>query len=334
MTENAKAEKPATAAQFADQTEQFENFDVTVQMDDVPPIVTSPPVSGEKTEVLPTDSAPKQSGIKTALIGDDFGAAEYFEQKETAPPTSLETGETSAKTDENFAPTPATGDKTVIEYENQPAELDFDAMQPVSAFDSAPQAENFASTAETRLPTEDFAPSNEQWTPPPTPGYDSQPKPTPPMPVAQPAQEKKSSKGLLFGVLGALFGLVILAAAGGGIAWYMMYYQGSADVTPTPTPEVTATPTPEATPEQAITNTDNTNADVVNANTDVNSDVNTTPSPEQTKPVVTQQTPVTTKTVTTRPTQITSNTPRPATPKPATPKPQPTSKIRGTIIPQ
>ncbi len=340
MTETI-AENQPTASQNAEQTEQIPNFDATLKIGDVPNI-SAPQNFGEKTEVLPSaDSAPQQSNVKTEVFGGDFGAAEYLAKKETAPPENFVTDDYSAKTDENIVPpSNFTGDKTVpfIAVDNQPADVDFAQTQPVSAFDSVPQVENFASTAETRLPTEDFSQTNEQAVPQTTPNYDSKPKqwqaqPTP----AQPQPAKKKSKGLLFGILGALFGLLVLAAVGGGAAWYFMNQQSTSDATnvatPTPEPSIMQTPTPETTPEQANANTGNSsNSDVVTTSSPDNSNVNTAPSPEQTKPVVTQQTPVTTKTVTTRPT-VATNTPRPTTPRPTT-KPDTKPTVRGGIIPQ
>jgi serine/threonine protein kinase len=349
MTSN-KAAETFTASQNAEATAEKQNFDATIRMDEKP---------GQKTEVLPVnDSAPHQSGIKTEVLGSDFGAAEYFQTEEIASAAqNLETGDYGAKTDENAVATPPnfTGDKTVafIDFENQPANenplanIDLAQTQPASAFDSLPSAEsfstppseNFVSPAETQYAPNNFAQTNEnnfaqtneQTFPPPN--YDSQPREKARPPV-QPVAQKKKSKALLFGILGALFGLFIIAAAGGGIAWYMMTQ--TTETTPTPTPAVSVSPTPEPTPEQAITNTNNnTNSDVVTTTSPENSAVNTaTPSPEETKPVITQQPPVTTKTVTTRPTQVTTNLPRPATPKPATPKPETKPTLRGTTIPQ
>jgi hypothetical protein len=113
-----------------------------------------------------------------------------------------------------------------------------------------------------------FAPANGgQVFTPPTPNYDSQPKQSPP--VIQPSAEKKKSKGVLFAVLGALFGLVILAAAGGGIAYYVMNQPGTTEATtsPTPLPLPSATATPEATPEQALTNAEPANSTTANSET-------------------------------------------------------------------
>jgi cytoskeletal protein RodZ len=214
--------------------------------------------------------------------------------------------------------------------------VDLAQTMPASAFNAVPPADNYSAPAETRLPSEGFSPPSGQpafQQAPPT--FDSQPRQAPPkrdvvQPQMQPA--KKKSKGLLFGILGALFGLVILAAAGGGIAWYMMNQPATSGVTntATPTPEPTATPSPEPTPEQAVANTDNgntSNSDVSNTNTNVNSAVNSAPSPAPTRSV-TQQTPVT------QPSVRTVNTPRPSTPKPATPKPETKPTLRGTSIPQ
>jgi flagellar basal body-associated protein FliL len=345
MMENTAGESLRTVTENTDKTEQIPNFDQTLRIDDVENLLT-PQNLGQKTEVLPApDSAPQQSNVKTEVFGGDFGAAEYLEKNETTtPPQNFVTDDFSAKTDENIAPpSNFTGDKTVsfIEANKQNPEIDLAHTQPASAFNSVPQVENFGATAETRLPTEGFSQTNEQaipQTPPaPAPNYDSKPKQwqAQPAPV-QPKQKK--SKGLLFGILGALFGLVILAAAGGGIAWYLMNQQGISDATntATPSPEPSIMQTPAPTPEQeANANTGNTsNSEVVTTNSPDNSNVNTAaPSPEQTKTVVTQQTPVTTKTVTTRPTQVTTNTPRTTTPKP-TVKPEVKPTLRGKDIPQ
>ncbi|HVE56627.1 MAG TPA: protein kinase [Pyrinomonadaceae bacterium] len=333
-------ETPPTASQNADKTEQIPNFDATIRIDDVPNIAAASQIPGQKTEILPVaDTAAQQSNVKTEVFGGDFGAAEYLEKNKTAAEQqNFVTDEFNAKTDENIAAAPSnfTGDKTVpfIKAGQQNAEIDLAQTQPASAFNSLPQAENFgAVAAETRLPAEGFSPTNQQASVPPVPNTDSKTKQWHPQP-SQVQPKQKKSKGLLFGILGALFGLVILAAAGGGIAWYLMTQKGisGATNTATPTPEPSIMQTPTPTPEQA--NTGNTsNSEVVTTNSPDNSNVNTAPSPEQTKTVVTQQTPVTTKTVTTRPTQVTTNTPRTATPKP-TVKTETKPTVRGGIIPQ
>lgn len=342
MTEKI-AENPPTASQNAEQTEQIPNFDATLRIEDVPNI-SVPPNLGQKTEILPVaETTPQQSNVKTEVFGGDFGAAEYLAKNETAPPENFVTDDYSAKTDENVVmPSNFTGDKTVpfVSADNQPANVDFAQTQPASAFDSVPKVENFgAVAAETRLPTEGFSQTNEQAIPQAVPNYDSKPKQWQPQPApAQPTQPqpaKKKSKGLLFGILGALFGLVVLAAVGGGAAWYFMNQQSTSDATnvATPTPEPSPSPTPEPTPEQANTNTGNSsNTEIVTTGSPDNSNVNTAPSPEATKPVITQQTPVTTKTVTPRPT-VATNTPRPTTPRPTT-KPDTKPTVRGGIIPQ
>jgi serine/threonine protein kinase len=343
MQDTAVETPPPTASQNADKTEQIPNFDQTLRIDDVPN-VSAAQVPGQKTEILPVaDSTAPQSNVKTEVFGGDFGAAEYLEKNEnaTTPPQNFVTDDFSAKTDENIVPTPSnfTGDKTVpfIEANKPNTDIDLAQTQYPSAFDSVPQAENFGTAAETRLPTEGFSQTNEQAIPQTAPNYDSKPKQWQAQPVpAQPQPEKKKSKGLLFGILGALFGLVILAAAGGGITWYLMKQQSTMDATntSTPTPEQSVSPTPAPTPEQANANTGNTsNSEVVTTTSPDNSNVNTAPSPEQTKTAITQQTPVTTKTVTTRPTQVTTNTPRTTTPKPTT-KPETKPSVRGGIIPQ
>ncbi len=338
MMENTAAENSPTASQYANQTEQIPNFDATIRMDDLTEEVSVPQDLGQKTEVLPVaeDSAPQQSGIRTEVFGNDFGAAEYLQNNETGSVQNLDTGDYSAKTDDNFAaPQKFTGDKTVplIAFENQNAPDELAQTMLPSSYDSIPPAENFAASVETRFPAEVYSPDNAQAFQQNAPNYDSQPKQTPP-PVGQPKPERKKSKGLLFGLLGALFGLVILAVVGGGIAWYLMNQQSTTEAvnTATPTPEPTPSPTPEPTIEQPVANTDegnisNLDGGNTNANTNVNSAVNTKPLPTQTR-TVTQQTPVT------QPTR-TINTPRPVTPRPATPKPETKSTIRGTRdIPQ
>jgi serine/threonine protein kinase len=346
MMQNTDPESLRTVTETSDKNEPVPNFDATLRIDDVEDLLT-PRSVGHKTEILPVaDSAPQQSNVKTEVFGGDFGAAEYLEKNKTSaePPQNLVTDEYRAKTDENIPPPPPsnfTGDKTVpfIDPGKQNAEIDLAQTIAPSAFNSVPQAESFgAVAAETRLPNEGFSPTNEQAPVGKTaPNYDSKPKQwqAQPAPV-QRVPEKKKSKGLLFGILGALFGLVILAAAGGGIAWYLMNQQGISNIanTATPSPEPSASPTPEPTPEQANANSGNTsNSQIVTTSSPDNSNVNTAPSPEQTKTVTTQQTPVTTKTVTTRPTQATTSTPRPTTPKP-TVKPETKPTVRGGIIPQ
>lgn len=338
----ALGEDSPAAPHYAEKTEQIQNFDATVRMDKKPEDIPADQDLGLKTYVMPVvaDSDPSpQSGVKTEVFGD-FGATDYLQNNESAAvPTNLETGDYSAKTDENIAASAlnATGDKTVplIEFENQSAPVDLaQTMMPPPAFDAAPPVENFAATAETQLPNADgYGATNGQGFQENAPNYDPQPPPaTTPTPAVQPKPEKKKSKGLLFGILGALFGLVILAAAGGGIAWYLMNQPAESNVTntATPTPEPSIMPTPEPTPEQALTNTEagntsNTGVSNSDVNANVNSAVNTVPTPVTTR-TVTTQTPLT------QPTRTTT-TPRP-TAKPPTPKPEPKSTLRGTTIPQ
>jgi serine/threonine protein kinase len=339
----AAAETPLATSQKGAQAEHIPNFDATIRMDDVSQNVAPPPSFGQKTEVLPVaDAMPAQpqSNVKTEVLGSDFGAAELLENNQSAPP-NLATGETSAKRDENAGAQNFTGDKTVPFFgvAGAAANVDLAQTQPVSAFDSAPQVENFAPSAETRLPTDaGFSNTNQQAFQQQTaPNYDSTPKPMP-MPPVRPQQqpEKKKSKGFLFAILGALFGLGILAAAGGGIAYYMMTQKPGIDATNVATPTPAVTPTATATPEQANANTANTsNSEVVTTSSPNNSAVNAEPSPEASKSPLAQNTPVTqpTKTGATPKTVVTTNTPRATTPRP-TPKTEPTSKIRGTIIPQ
>ena len=315
MSENMGGESVPTKLSEPVNAAEIPNFDATLKIEDVPA-----PVLGEKTEVLPVggQTQSKQSDIKTEVFGGDFGAADYLQTNEKPAPQNLDTSDYSAKTNDNFAAPPPniTGDKTVpfigVGSQPPPADVDLGKTQPVSAFDSVPQAET---------------PTNPQPFPQTAPNFDSKPKAAPP--AIQPKPEKKKSKGLLFGVLGALFGLFVIAALGGGIAYYMMYYQGGTTTvtnTPTPLPSPSATATPEATPAVANTDSGNSsNSDVVTSASPDNS--NTAPTPVITKsPITTQPTPV----VTTNTPKPTTNTPKPATPKPATPKPEPQKTIRGT----
>ncbi|HEY0461940.1 MAG TPA: protein kinase [Pyrinomonadaceae bacterium] len=349
MVGDTNLEAPLTASQNAAPPEQIPNFDATLRMDDLPQNFAPPTNFGEKTEVLPVSAntppvPPVQSNVKTEVLGSDFGAAEYLDSRSVAAPPAqnFATENRAAKTSETPAQPNITGDKTVpfIGVDSQPgANSDLAKTQPVSAFDSVPKVENFAPTALPPLPTDaGFSNTNQQaFQPQSVPDFNSKPKPVQAPPVQARQPEKKSSKGLLFGVLGALFGLFILAAAGGGIAYYMMTQKATPDAVNValPTPAATASPTPEATPEQANANTSNSsNSETIATSSPDNSAVNTSPSPEKT--VVAQNTPVTqpTKPGATPKIVVTTNTPRAAvTPKP-TPKTEPTSKIRGTIIPQ
>lgn len=339
MVGNTATENAGTSPPNGEQTEQIKDFDATIRVDSEFQTVSEPQNFSQSTEVLPpSDSAPIQSGIKTEVFGGDFGASEYLKNNETAPEQSFATEDFGANPNETpVTPQNFTGDKTVplIEFENQNANVDLGQTQPVSAFDSIPQAENFSPTAETRLPTEDYSSGGQTFSPPAQETFPPQMQGQ--MPPIQPKQEKKKSKGLVFAVIGGLFGLLILAAGALGIGWYMMQPEvpGITNVA-TPTPEPSVSPTPEQTPEQANTNTSNTsNSEVVTTSSPDNSAVNTEPSPDKTK-TTTTQTPITqptSKSVTPRPTQITTNTPRPTTPKP-TGKPEVKPTLRGTSIPQ
>ncbi len=340
MVGNTAAENPPTASNNADKTQQIQDFDATIRIDDVPN-VSAPQNFAEKTKILPvSNAASQQSGIKTEVFGGDFGAAEYLQNNPTTLEVhNFETEDYGAKPEEPAAPPQNfTGDKTVplIQFDNQNAGVDLAQNHRVSAFDSVPQVDNFASTAETRLPTDDYSAVGETF---------SQPVQNNAPPVreqsarlAQVKPEMKKSKGFIFAVIGGLFGLAILAVAAGAIVWYLMNQQGITDATnvATPTPVPSVSPTPVPTPEQSNTNGgSNTNIGIT-SNPD-NSAVNTEPSPDKTKPVNTTQTPITQPTkpdITPRPTQqITIKTPRPTTPRP-TVKTEPTKKIRGTEIPQ
>ena len=258
------------------------------------------------------------------------------------PPPDFTNDDFGGRTDENFAPpSNITGDQTVplIAYESRKANFDPAQTMPASAFDSLPQAENYAT--ENQLPNENFAPVNQQELPQTASNSDSKPKQWHPQPTPPKPAQKQKSNGFLFGILGALAGLIILALVGGGAVYYFMNQPENPGITnvATPTPLPTATATPDQTPEQANANTANTiNSNVVANASPANSAANTQPSPDATKAVITTNTPVTqpTKSVIT-PTPkavITTNTPRPATPKP-TVKPQVKPTLRGGgIIPQ
>ncbi len=343
MVGNTVVETPSTASNNADKTAPIQDFDATIRIDDVPN-VSVPQNFAQKTEVLPVSASElPQANIKTEVFGGDFGAAEYLAKNQIAPLQNFVTDDYTAKIEETpAAPQKFTSDQTVplIQFDNQNTGENFGQTQPVSAFDSVPQMENFASTAETRLPMDDYSAGGQTY---PEPAQDTTPPPvqmqTPPV---QPNQEKKKSKGLIFALIGGLFGLAILAVAAGGIAWYLMNQPtdpGAANVaTPTPAPSVSATPTPEQTPEQSNTNTNGgSNTNEATMNSPDNSAVNTAPSPDKTKPGITTPTPIMQPTkpeITPRPTQpVTIKTPRPATPRP-TGKPDVKQTPRGTIIPQ
>ncbi len=340
---NSSAESSAAAVNNAEKTEQIQDFDSTIRIESEPQNVSVAQNFGQKTEVLPVpaDSAApppaQQSGIKTEVFGGDFGAADYLQNNQTAQMQNPVTESFETKTNESPVPN-FTGDQTVpfIGIDSQRPVVDLAQTQPISAFDSVPPVENSSSTAETRLPTQDFVPDKGQGFPPVAPNYAPTPN-QPPPPNVQPRPAKKKGKGLIFAVLGALFGLVILAAAGGGIAWYLMNQPSVSGTTnvATPSPEPSPSPTPEPTAEQANTNTGNiSNSDVVSSNSVDNSAVNTDPVPDKTR-TTTTQTPVTVPTIkptTPRPTQSTV-TPRPATPRP-TSKPETKPTLRGTVIPQ
>jgi serine/threonine protein kinase len=336
MMEN-KAEKVAEMPPPTPQKiEQNQDFDATIRVDSAPKNL------GQETEILLTpNSVPQQSGIKTEVFNGDFGASDYLKNNEPAPPNFI--NEDLIKKEQTPLPPPPniTGDKTVplITFEEH-GNIDFAQTQPASAFDSIPQAETFIPTSEVAFPPEDYSPNVEtfsepvQHTNPPV-----QRQMPPPLP------QKKKSKGLVFAVIGGLFGLLILAAGAFGIGWYLMNQPENPGLsnaaTPTPMPSVSLTP--EQTPEQINANTNNvgnSNSEIITNSNPNNSSVNTTPSPEKTKPVVTTQTPENQPTVkpliTPRPTQITVNTPRPQIPKTPKPnaKPDPKPTLRGTTIPQ
>ena len=347
MVGNTAPETPSTASINTDKTAPIQDFDATLRINDAPK-VSAPQNFAQKTEVLPVSASElPQSNIKTVVFGGDFGAAEYLANNKAASPQNLAADDYAAKIEE----TPAaeqnfSSDRTVslIQFEKQNTGENLGQNQPVSAFDPVPQMENFAATAETRLPTDDYSAVGETYSAP------VQDAPLPPVqmqtPPVQPIQEKKKSKGLIFALIGGLFGLAILAFGAGGVAWYLMSQPtdpGATNVaTPTPAPSVSATPTPEQTPEQSNTNTSsNTGGSNTNAATTSspdNSAVNTAPSPDKSKPGITTPTPITQPTrqpdITPRPTPpVTIKTPRVPTPRP-TSKPDVKQTPRGTIIPQ
>ncbi len=348
MMEN-KAEKVAETPPIPVKFEQNQNYDATLRVNSAPPALTETQNIGLKTEVLPEKDSAPQSNIKTEVFNGDFGAGEFLKNNEPAPPNFI--NEDLGKKEQIPLPPPnITGDQTVplITYEEHGGNVDFGQTQPASAFDSLPAAETFVPTVETSIPPEDYSRGVNS--------YSEPVQQTNPPSQKQPVQmipPKKKSKGLVFAVLGGLFGLLILAAGALGIGWYFMNQpenNGLTNVaTPTPLPSVTLTPTPEQTPEQVNANMNintnsgsNSNSEVVTNSNLNNSAGNTAPSPEKTiKPVVTPiQTPETEATVkpviTQRPTQPTVITPRPQTPK--VPKPNGKSeakpKLRGTVIPQ
>ncbi len=345
MMEN-KAEKISEPPPIPQNIQQNQDFDKTIRVDSAPQTISEPQNAGQKTEILPPpqNSAPPQSGIKTEVFNGDFGAGEFLKNNEPAPPNFINND--LAKNEQMPSPN-ITGDQTVplITFEKQNQNVDFAQTQPSSAFNSIPQAETFVPTANAQLVTEDYAPIQQTFS---EPVQQTNP-PIQRQPTVQPPPKKKS-KGIMFAVIGGLFGLLILAAGALGIGWYFMNQPGNAGLsnvaTPTPAPSVSPTPTLEQTPEQVNTNIntnggENSNSQIVtNGGSPDNSNVNTAPSPEKTKPVVTTETPDLQPTVkpviTPKQTQITVNTPRPPvtkTPKPGG-KPEAKPTLRGTVIPQ
>ena len=314
------------------------NFDATLKIGDLTN-QSLPQNFGEKTEVLPVNESAPQSNVQTEVFGGDFGASDYLQNNQnnqTAPPQNFANDDFGGKTDENFAPpSNITGDQTVplITYESQKANFDPAQTMPASAFNSIPQAENYA--------TENFAATHQQAFSPAAPNNETKPKQWQPTPTQPKPAQKQKSNGFLFGILGALAGLVILTAVGGGAAYYFINQPENSGITnvATPTPVPSATPTPEQTPQQVNANTANEgNSNLLTNASPDNSAVNTKPSPEATKSVLTTNTPVAqpTKPVVTPTVKplIIPNTPRPATPKP-TVKPQVKPTLRGGgIIPQ
>jgi len=346
MIDDSAIENRDLNSHSAAQTDQFKDFNATLVMNgeaqSEAPQNYSEPVY-EAAEV----SLPPQSSVKTEVMGD-FGAAEYLQNNHPVTPQNLTENDSNFQTDENFiapqTPEPNyTGDKTVplinfddtnaIPHEDAPTHFDPVQTMPSSAFDSVPKVESFSKTTPPRqLANENFASLNEPDLPVKTAGYNAK------TPIVK-TQEKKKSKGLLIGILAGLFGLIVLAAVGGGAAWYFMNQENFSNITntATPTPVPVETPIMETpTPEQPVEQT-NINANVDNSNLQVVSNtnsenVNATLAPEETKTVVTTQTPVTQTTRTTKPV-ITTNTPRTSTPKPVT-KPETKPTLRGTTIPQ
>lgn len=340
MTENSVPEASEPAPAIVQNTEQIQDFDATIQYDAEEQVFAKPQTFAEPSDVPPqSDTVPQQSNIKTeVLIGDDFAADEYLQKNEPAPVENFATEnfanenfgakEETRAPEENFS-----SDKTdpLVAFNNQTGEAFLDKTQAVSPFDSIPAAEGFSPTPETQFSTEDYSPVAQDDSQVSQQQFATTPQAMP-APV-QPAPEKKKSRGVIFAVVGGLFGLLILAAGALGIGWYLMREPSNNGITnvSTPTPEPSVSPTAEQTPEQANTNTAN------GSNTEVVTTGNTTeetPKTEPTKPVQTQTqtTQPTVKPQTTRTT--TQSTQRPTTPRP-TGKPQVQPTIRGTKdIPQ
>lgn len=347
MIDNASFETPSVNPPTQAQTDQFKDFNATWVMDEKPESASLPDASEPIYEATEVSAPTPQSSVKTEVMGD-FGAAEYLEDNQSNAPQNLTADDFNFKTEENFAakevPAPnVTGDKTVplISFDDFDANqskdesLQFDPAQtmPAGAFDPAPKIMDFSDLAEQPAANDNFAPAGQPDLRQSAPAYNSKPQKA----TVGKQPEKKKSKGLLIGILAGLFGLIALAAVGGGAAWYFMNQQGISNITntATPTPLPVETPTPEPTVEQLNTNTnsDNSNSQIVTTTSPEN--VNTTPSPEDTKTVEPTQTPVTQPTRATQTPKpvITTNTPRPSTPKP-TVKPVTKPTLRGTTIPQ
>lgn len=326
ISENTYPEKEKTPSSETPQTAQEADLDATL-----------PYNPQNKSFLSPSVSEPRQSEIKTEVfLASDLGS-------DLIPP-EVSPGDDSGNQQSTSAP---------YKEENFVAE----ATMPIARFEPSENQENLPDLAQTQagfnfdqtsLSDNDVAPemiaardfsSPAQDSPPNQQHFDS----TPVIPGASSSvEQKKSSKGIIFAVLG---GLLLFLAFGIGtvvLGWYLYVYSSdnSGNVKePTPTPEATVTPTPEKTPEQVITNN---NTDEFNRENVPTETPKETPTPTETlaptvtpteTPGKTTPTPVVTRTATPRPTQVT--TPRPQTPTPrSTVPPAPTRTPRGTIIPQ
>ncbi len=328
-TETAADAKTVAFPEPGPKTPATADMDSTIRYDG--PIVDAPKA----------DSAPRQADIKTELFFKPDLTAEETPVVATAPPAVAETK------------MPPTAPETVMpaaepareEPAPQPnATMPIVDLSGVSAGTPAAadtgKFEDFSATNDFSAPASPFADGGFTETVPPAEAGEPEPANEPavavPAAVAAPVAKKGTSKGLLIGILVAVFLLLVFGAGAAGLGWYFYFGPGSSSgtTTPTPTPSVSPTATPTATQTPDDSNTTNQNGTVTESPTPSG-----TPTPESTpsgdvtpdRPTtpVTRQTPVQ---PTPRQTIVTPQTPRPTVKPTVKPSAKPT--LRGREIPQ
>ncbi|MBX7173112.1 MAG: protein kinase [Pyrinomonadaceae bacterium] len=256
----------------------------------VTPVDTTPPLVGEKTEVLPFD-LPTPVGEKTEVI-----------PVEISTPYQNETTNNEAEQYNPEATVP------LISYEGPISEVP--ANQPA----------NFVSPPPVVVEPEPEPVSVVQESVPVAP----QPEPK------KKAASSGGGGGKIFAIIGVLLvlGILALAGVGGGLYVYKPELLGLA--TPTPKPSATPTPVPSVTPSPEPTleanNNSNTNSPVDVANTNNGNSNSATPTPE----VATEKTPGDKFPKDNVPTPTPRVGTQPTPGKVATPKPQPTKAVSKT----